>query len=147
MGASRFWQTTRLEQMSPSQWESLCDGCGLCCLHKLEDEDTGRVYTTRVACRLLSEDCRCSDYLNRKQRVPDCTVLQPRDLEDFNWLPETCAYRILADGGDLPAWHPLVSGDPDSVHRAGISMKGQFISENNVHPDDMETYVLHWHEG
>ncbi|HEY8569525.1 YcgN family cysteine cluster protein [Microbulbifer sp.] len=140
-----FWQRKTLAEMTAAEWESVCDGCGRCCLHRLEDEDSGEVYTTRVACKLLDiHSCRCSDYTHRKQKVPDCIQLTPEDAANFSWLPATCAYRILAQGGQLPEWHPLVSGDPESVHKAGISVRDQVISEEQVHPDDYEDHIVVW---
>src|SRR5487761_1299888 len=116
-----FWQEKRLEQMTQAEWESLCDGCGRCCLHKLRDEDTadgqpGALSFTNVACRLLDlTTCRCTDYTHRRRRVPDCVQLTPAEVRQIDWLPPSCAYRRLAEGKDLPAWHPLVTGNPDSV--------------------------------
>ena len=120
-----FWKTKRLEEMTRDEWESLCDGCGRCCLHKLRDEDTEALSFTNVACRLLDlQSCRCSDYSRRQRRVPDCVSLTPRSLQSIDWLPPSCAYRRLRDGLDLEWWHPLVSGDPDTVHQAGVSVRG-----------------------
>ncbi|MBB5212340.1 YcgN family cysteine cluster protein [Microbulbifer hydrolyticus] len=140
-----FWQRKSLAEMTAAEWESLCDGCGRCCLHRLEEEESGEVFTTCVACKLLdTHSCRCSDYPHRKKQVPDCIQLTPEDAAGFTWLPATCAYRILAQGGQLPDWHPLVSGDPDSVHRAGISVQDKVISEEGVNPDDFEDYIITW---
>ena len=138
MPAPPFWETKRLEEMSASEWESLCDGCGLCCLVRFEDEDTGEIIPTRVHCRLFDpKSCTCSDYANRKQHVPDCIKLTPGNIEQLAWMPLSCAYRRLHEGRDLADWHPLVSGDPESVHRAGVSVRGQTISETVLsEPED-----------
>jgi uncharacterized cysteine cluster protein YcgN (CxxCxxCC family) len=132
-----FWQTKTLAEMTPREWESLCDGCGLCCLVRFEDELTGEIMPTRVHCRLFdSGACRCTDYENRKARVPDCIKLEPGNIDDLAWMPRSCAYRRLNEGKPLPRWHPLVTGDPESVHRAGVSVRGQTISETVL--DDPE---------
>lgn len=129
-----FWREKTLKQMSPAEWESLCDGCGKCCLHKIRETD-GALKLTTVACRLLdTQTCRCANYGRRKALVPDCVVLTPKTVRKINWLPDTCAYRLVAEGKDLPAWHPLVSGDPASVHTAGISVHGRCISERDAGP-------------
>jgi uncharacterized cysteine cluster protein YcgN (CxxCxxCC family) len=128
-----FWKRKSLAEMSAVEWESLCDGCALCCLQKLEDDETGEVYFTDVACRLLDlNTCRCSNYPARAKKVKSCLVLSVDNPEAFAWLPETCAYRLLADGGDLPEWHPLITGDPKSVHAAGISAMGKAVSETET---------------
>ena len=139
-----FWKRKTLAELSPTEWESLCDGCGKCCLLKVEYEDTGEILPTCVACKLLDRDsCRCTDYPQRKRHVPDCIVLTPADVTGLGWLPSTCAYRLVADGKDLYWWHPLVSGDPDSVHAAGMSVRARTISEDEA-GDDIETYIVDW---
>jgi uncharacterized protein len=139
----RFWESTPLHAMDTDQWESLCDGCAKCCLEKFEDEDTGRIVYSNVACRLLNLDtCRCSDYRNRARHVPDCISLAPAVLEDPRWLPETCAYRLVAEGKPLPAWHPLVSGDRGSVLDAGQSVYGRVIPEADA--DDPILHLIDW---
>jgi hypothetical protein len=138
MAGKPFWETKRLEQMSAREWESLCDGCGLCCLVRFEDEDTGEVIPTRVSCRLFDADlCRCSDYENRKAHVPDCIKLTPWNIEDLLWMPKSCAYRRLHENRGLPDWHPLITGDPESVHRAGVSVRRQTVNERALEdPED-----------
>ncbi|MEX1147533.1 MAG: YcgN family cysteine cluster protein [Sphingomonadales bacterium] len=136
-----FWKQKSLSAMTRAEWESLCDGCGRCCLHKLEDEDTGHVATTRVACRLLDiTACRCTRYAERKRLVPDCVTLDAVNVHHLSWMPDTCAYRLLAEGHDLPKWHPLVTGTPDSVHRAGISVRKIAISERDA--GDLEDHII-----
>jgi uncharacterized cysteine cluster protein YcgN (CxxCxxCC family) len=140
-----FWQRKRLDEMTAREWESLCDGCGKCCLAKLEDEDTGEVYYTDVACRYMDEDhCGCTVYSERKKKVPECTVLTPENIGDFHWLPYTCAYRTLAEGRPLADWHPLRSGDPETVHQAGVSVRNRFVSEDRVPEEDWEEHIIHW---
>ena len=138
-----YWRTKRLEEMTREEWESLCDRCGRCCLHKLRDEATNELSFTNVSCRLLDlETCQCSDYERRRRRVPDCVSLTPETLKEIDWLPPTCAYRRLRDGKDLLWWHPLVSGDPDTVHQAGISVRGRAISERRS--GALEDHVVDW---
>ena len=140
----RFWETVPLARMSPREWEALCDGCGKCCLNKLEDPDTAEVAFTRVACRLLDgETCRCSQYAIRKTIVPECVVLTPKTLPQIAyWMPRTCAYRLLHEGAPLYDWHPLVSGDPESVHKAGESVQGWTVPEFEVPEDEWEDHII-----
>jgi len=143
--AAPFWRTKTLEEMSPSEWESLCDGCGRCCLNKLEDWDTGEIAWTNVACRLLDgQSCRCGDYPNRFDIVPDCEQLTPEVVRSIDWLPPTCGYRLVEEGRDLPWWHPLVSGDPDTVHVAGVSVRGRTVSEEGMPLEALEDHVVSW---
>ena len=140
-----FWKTKTLDEMTESEWESLCDGCARCCLLKLEDVDTGDVVYTEVACRLLDlGQCRCRDYAGRSAEIPDCVRLTPATVRRLSWLPPTCAYRLVAEGQDLYWWHPLVSGDPETVHQAGISVRGRVVPEAEVHPAELEDYVAEW---
>jgi uncharacterized protein len=137
-----FWKDKTLEQLTPEQWEALCDGCGRCCLQKLKNPTTGKVYYTWVACYLLDiHQCRCSDYQRRHQLMPACILLKPANILRLRWLPRTCAYRLIAEGKPLFDWHPLVSGERDSVHAAGISVRGRAISEAYVHPDDVQNFL------
>ena len=147
MSAPRFWEQKSLAEMSSQEWESLCDGCAKCCLHKLEDEDSGEVFYTKVRCRYLREEsCRCSEYARRSELVPHCITLHAEQLSSYHWLPSTCAYRLLAQGKPLFDWHPLISGDPNSVHEAGISIRGRAISDEFVHPDGYDEHIVHWQE-
>ena len=143
MSARPFWQVKPLAEMSVAVWESLCDGCGLCCLVRFEDEATGEVTPTRVACRLFDPHaCRCRDYARRREQVPDCIKLTPGNLSALPWMPKSCAYRRLNEGRGLAPWHPLVSGDPESVHAAGVSIRDQTISEDSLDdPDDALAFV------
>lgn len=143
----KFWETKTLRQMSSEEWESLCDGCARCCLHKLEDEESEEVFYTDVACQYLEQDaCRCTEYQDRNRLVPNCVWLTPDDVDTFHWLPTTCAYRLIAEGQPLPSWHPLVSGRAESVHEAGISVAGRCVSEAFVHDEDFEDRIIHWVE-
>ncbi|RAU20624.1 YcgN family cysteine cluster protein [Paramagnetospirillum kuznetsovii] len=140
-----FWHATPLSAMTRPQWESLCDGCGRCCLHKVEDADTGQVHYTEVACRLLNiGTAKCKKYAQRWDDVPDCVELSATVLKHIDWLPSTCAYRLLAEGRPLAWWHPLVSGDPDTVHRAGISVRGRVITESKA--DLLDYHIVTWPE-
>ena len=140
-----FWKKP-LEELSKPEWEALCDGCGRCCLAKLEDEDTGEIYYTNIVCRLFEpQTCRCADYANRRKKVPDCIVLSLKNVRTLDWLPPTCAYRLRAEGSDLCWWHPLVSGSQETVHQAGVSVRGRAgPSEDDVALDDYPDYIVRW---
>ena len=138
-----FWVAKPLDAMSRDEWESLCDGCGQCCLLKVEDEDTGKIFLTELACKLLDlRSCRCLDYGDRHASVPDCVVIDKDNVRQIPWLPDSCAYRRLAEGRGLEWWHPLVSGDPDTVHHAGISARGWIRSEEGVRPSAIASYII-----
>jgi uncharacterized cysteine cluster protein YcgN (CxxCxxCC family) len=138
----KYWRKKTLTEMSHEEWESLCDGCGKCCLHKVRG-NKGKLKSTNVACRLLeTHTCLCLNYPKRKKLVPDCVVLTPEDLDVIDWLPRTCAYRLVKNGQDLPHWHPLVTGDPDSVHKAGVSVRGRCVAEKDAGP--LHLYVVPW---
>lgn len=142
-----FWRTTPLAALSQSEWESLCDGCARCCLNKLEEEDTGEIHFTSVACTLLDgETCRCRDYEHRQAKVPDCVQLTPDAAATLAWLPPTCAYRLIAEGRDLYWWHPLVSGDPETVHQAGVSVRGRITAYEHelTALEDLEAHLADW---
>ena len=140
----RFWERIPLKNMTPAEWEAVCDGCGKCCLNKIEFEDTGEIAFTRVACRLLDgETCRCTQYETRRQYVPDCVQLSLKTLPKIAyWLPRTCAYRLLHEGKPLYDWHPLVSGDPESVHEAGASVRGWTVPEFDIPEEDWEDHII-----
>jgi hypothetical protein len=139
-----FWKRKTLEQMDRAEWESLCDGCGRCCVVKVEAAN-GRMVPTAAACRMLDcENGGCKSYNTRTKKVADCVQLTPELARTLTWLPPTCAYRRLARGQDLPEWHPLITGDPESVHRAGISMRGRVISQTHVHADDLVRMRIRW---
>ena len=138
-----FWKSKSLSEMTDEEWESLCDGCARCCLQKLEDEDTGEIAHTRVACRLLDCDsCRCGDYTNRQKLIPDCIAVRPLDDQKLSWLPASCAYRRLEEGRDLAHWHPLVSGDVNSVHKAGVSVRSWALEEKSVVPEEWVEHII-----
>lgn len=140
-----FWEEKTLEEMTTTEWEALCDGCGRCCLMKLEDEDSGEIFTSDVHCRLLDgESCKCSDYPNRLAMVPDCIKLDPQNVRTISWIPVTCAYRRIAEGKGLAWWHPLISGDPETVAAVGVSVRGRTISETKVKPGEWEDHVADW---
>jgi len=144
-GDEPFWKRKPLSEMSSEEWESLCDGCGRCCLIKLEDIDSGELAHTDVACRLLDcQTCRCTSYANRHELVADCVNFTAASITGLEWMPATCAYRLIAAGRDLYWWHPLVSGDRDLVHKAGISVRGRVVSESGVAPDKLEDHVVDW---
>lgn len=140
--APPFWKTKPLAEMTRAEWESLCDGCGRCCLNKLEDEDTGRFHYTRAACKLLDlETCRCSDYASRQARVADCVALTPENVGSLGWLPATCAYRLLDEGKPLAWWHPLVSGRKDTVAEAGVAVAGEAYSEEGIAIEELVDHI------
>ena len=155
MSDSPFWRRKKLREMSGPEWESLCDGCGRCCLVKLEEDlepqqvakgTDPRIFFTDIGCRLLDgKTCRCRDYPNRSRQVDDCVRLTPDAVDEIGWLPPTCAYRLVAEGRDLYWWHPLVSGDSDTVHQAGVSVRGRVsCSEEDVAPDDLDNHIVSW---
>lgn len=138
-----FWRTKTLDELSSEEWESLCDGCGQCCLVKLQDEDTDELLHTRLACKLLDIGaCRCTDYANRHGRVSDCAVVSPETVRKLDWLPHSCAYRLVAEGKELKWWHPLVSGDPETVHQAGVSVRAWATSEEGVPEHKFDRFVV-----
>ncbi|PVH27965.1 YcgN family cysteine cluster protein [Pararhodobacter oceanensis] len=140
----KFWETVPLDQMTQPEWEALCDGCGKCCLAKLEDADSGEVFFTRIACRLLNDTtCRCSNYEVRKTIVPECVILTPETLDETAyWMPKSCAYRRINEGRGLADWHPLISGDPNTVHTAGASIRYRTVGEFDVPEEDWEDYII-----
>jgi len=140
-----FWRRKTLGELTGEEWEAVCDGCGRCCLNKLEDWDTGEIVWTELACTLFDDQsCRCRDYDNRLAKVPDCLPLDAETVPQLTWLPPTCGYRLLAEGRDLYWWHPLVSGDPETVHAAGISVRGKCRSEDGIAIEDYEAFVVDW---
>ena len=145
MSGRPFWKDKSLSEMSTDEWESLCDRCGKCCVLKIEDADTGEVHYTDVACKLLHcGTASCTNYPHRTRFVPDCITLRPDNLDSRPWMPQTCAYRVLHEGGELAAWHPLVSGDPDSPRQAGISVAGRVFPEESVPLTDLIDHITTW---
>ncbi len=143
MAAQPFWKRKTLAQMTTDEWESLCDGCAKCCLQKLEDEDSGDVFYTRVVCQYLSDSCRCTVYQERQQKVPNCVWLKPEDVDQFFWLPSTCAYRLIAEGEDLPEWHPLRAYDSQRIHAVDASVLHlDPVRDNEVPEEDWEDYII-----
>jgi uncharacterized cysteine cluster protein YcgN (CxxCxxCC family) len=140
-----FWKRKTLAEMSAEEWESLCDGCGRCCLNSLEDEDTGEIYLTDVTCRLFDPaTCRCTDYARRAKRVRDCVTLRPDNIGELTWMPKTCAYRLVHEGKDLFWWHPLVSGDPESVHASGASVRGKTQPARSLSAEKLMRRIVNW---
>lgn len=145
MSDKPWWETIPLSDMSPSQWESLCDGCAKCCQIQLEDVEGTRA-TTNVVCRYMDQEtCQCTCYEDRTKKVPQCLKLTPNNLSEIDWMPDTCAYRLIREGKSLEAWHPLISGDRNTVHQAGASVKGRVFSETLVDEDDLELHIIQWH--
>jgi uncharacterized protein len=146
VAATPFWKQKPLEELNPAEWESLCDGCGRCCLVKLEDEESGKIHFTDVACKLFNaKTCRCTDYAHRRRRVHDCIKLTPDKVRTLGWLPPSCAYRLIAEGRDLAWWHPLVSGSRTSVHDAGVSVRGRVeVSETEIQLADYPDHIVTW---
>ena len=142
-GKKHFWETKSLKQMTKYEWESLCDGCGKCCLHKLEDVDTGEVSISNVACSFLDEEtCNCKDYSNREKNVADCISLDLKNIKKLQWLPETCAYRLIDEGKSLYNWHHLISGSKSTIHEYGMSVRDYSINESKL--NNAEEYILEW---
>ncbi|MCP5046885.1 MAG: YcgN family cysteine cluster protein [bacterium] len=140
-----FWKKKPLSGMTREEWESLCDGCAKCCLFKFENQEQKEVEYTNVSCRLLdTATCTCTSYWNRSSRVPSCMTLTPKRVEDFYWLPKSCAYRLIEEGKDLPSWHHLVCGDKEMIHTMGFSVKSKVIPEEYVHPDDLPLHIMEW---
>jgi len=138
-----FWTEKALADMTPEEWESLCDGCARCCLEKLQDTETDEISYTEVACAMLNlETCRCANYAERQRYMPDCVALTQHNVAELKWMPSTCAYRLLAEGKPLPAWHPLITGDPLSAMKAGISVKGRAVAEHDA--GDLEDHIVDW---
>ena len=138
-----FWQKKNLSEMSADEWDSLCDGCAKCCLHKIEDEDDGEIFYTNIACRQLDlNSCRCNNYAARTVLVSDCVELKSQNISSLTWLPSSCAYRLLDEGKDLPWWHPLITGELNTIHTAGISVKGRCVAESDIL--DLNEHIVNW---
>ena len=147
MSGKPFWEVKALDKMSLQEWEYLCDGCGKCCLHKLQCEETDEIFYTDVACRYLDrQTCRCTDYSGRLENVPSCLNLEAKDISKFEWLPLTCAYRLVASEQPLPNWHPLISGVSESIHKQGVSVSGRCVAEQDVLSEDLEEHIVTWVE-
>ena len=145
MPKNEFWKTTPLDQLGKDQWEALCDGCGKCCVLKLEDVDTGDVHFTDVSCKLLDcQTARCSKYAERKKHVPDCVHLNSKNLSVLDWMPDSCAYKLIHEKKDLPRWHPLITGNPDSTRLAGHSVAARVVPEASVLEDDLPNHIKKW---
>lgn len=145
MDNSKFWERKSLDEMSSEEWEQLCDGCGKCCVIKLEDVDDGTIYYTDIGCKQLDESsCQCKDYPNRKAIVPDCVILSPDNLDALPWMPQSCAYRLLHENKPLPEWHPLVTGDQYSTHKAGQSVLGKIFTEGDIDEEDYPDHIKDW---
>ena len=141
----KYWKTKNMAEFSREEWENLCDGCGKCCCIRLEDEDTQAIYITDVACKLFdSGACQCSDYANRSKNVPDCVTLTPQNVDKLHWMPQTCAYRLVANGEDLPDYHHLVTGSRQTIHDVGMSVQGAVQSELDVEDDDVPNHIVIW---
>ena len=140
-----FWKTKNMAEMSPSEWESLCDNCGKCCCIRLEDEVTGDIYITDVACKLFDPaSCKCTDYANRSKKVPDCVTLTKNNVAQLKWMPRTCAYRLVSEGKDLPDYHHLISGSRETIHQVGMSVQDAVTSEIFVSEDEQATRIVIW---
>ena len=140
---NKFWKYKTFKQMTDHEWESLCDGCGKCCLHKLEDIDTGEISISNVSCMYLDQNtCACTDYKNRQKNVSDCIKLSPETIEELSWLPETCSYRLVFNNDDLPVWHHLITGDKNTIHEEGMSVKNYSVNEKDI--KDVNEYILDW---
>lgn len=145
MSERPFWESKKLQEMTRPEWESLCDGCGKCCLIKLEDEETNLIHYTRVVCQYLDQQkCRCTVYEKRRKLVPTCVKLQPEELDGLYWMPSTCAYRLLQEGKPLPVWHPLIAGNRKAMIESGNTVTGRVVSEEYVHDEELQEHIVHW---